>query len=211
MSHPVVILGAGGHAKVLVEALLASAKAIVGVVDPDPALAGRTVHGIPIIGNDDEVMKYPKDSVCLVNGMGSVGCLFRRRELFERFKAKGYTFVPVVHPSAVIASGVELGEGAQVMAGAVIQPGCRIGANTILNTRTSIDHDCRIGDHVHVAPGTVFSGDVSVGNTSHIGPGVTIIQGIAIGQGCVVGAGSVVLKNIPDGVTAYGVPAKVVD
>lgn len=210
MSLPVIILGAGGHAKVLINALLASAVKIIGAVDPDPTKVGVSILGVPILGDDRDVLKYPRDAVRLVNGLGSVGVPTRRKELFDRFTAEGYKFATVVHPSAVIATAVEIDEGAQVMAGVVIQPGCHIGINAILNTRSSIDHDCRIGDHVHVAPGAVLSGDVSVGNVSHIGPGTTIVQGITIGQLSVVGAGSVVLKNVPDGSKAYGVPAKVI-
>jgi len=210
MNFPVLVLGAGGHAKVLIEALSASSIEILGVVDPDPALMGVTVLGVPVLGDDQEVLKYSSGAVRLVNGLGSIGLPNRRQSLFEQFKAEGYNFETVVHPSAVVASDAQLGEGSQVMAGVVIQPGCRIGMNAVLNTRVSIDHDCCIGDHVHIAPGTVLSGNVSVGKSTHIGTGSTIIQGINVGRHTVVGAGSVLLKDVPSGVTVYGVPAKVV-
>ena len=210
MNYPVLVLGAGGHAKVLIEALLASSVEIFGVVDPNPALAGKVVQGVPVLGDDREVLMYPCDAVHLVNGLGSVGLPTRRQSLFEQFKVGGYVFATVVHPSAVVAADAQLGEGSQIMAGVVIQPGCRVGANAILNTRASIDHDCCIGEHVHIAPGSILSGNVSVGRSSHIGTGATIIQGINVGRHSVVGAGSVVLKNVPDGATVYGVPAKVV-
>lgn len=208
MSLPVIVLGAGGHAKVLIDALLASDTEIIGAVAADSAQKGKFVGTVPILGGDEEVLKYSQNAVCLVNAVGSVGLPFRRRELFVRFKWQGYSFATVVHPSAVLASGIEFGEGAQIMAGVVVQPGCSIGANTIINTRTSVDHDCCIGDHVHIGPGTVLCGNVSIDNCSHVGPGVTIIQGTSIGKRCVVGAGSVVLNNFSDGMTVYGVPAK---
>lgn len=210
MSLPIIILGAGGHAKVLIEGLLTSSAVIKGAIDSNPMLAGMAVHGIPILGDDDEVLKYPKDTVLLVNVLGSVASPNGRRELFKKFKSKGYNFATVIHPSTVVSSYVIMGEGSQVMAGVVIQPGCRIGNNSIINTKASIDHDCQIGDHVHIAPGATLSGGVSVGNGSHIGAGVTIIQEVKIGQHCIVGAGSVVVKDVPDGKTVYGVPAKVV-
>ena len=210
MNFPVLVLGAGGHAKVLIEALSTASVEILGVVDPDPALMGMTVLGIPVLGDDREVLKYSSGTVRLVNGLGSIGLPNRRQSLFEQFKAKGYNFATVVHPSAVVAADAQLGEGSQVMAGVVIQPSCHIGANSILNTRVSVDHDCHIGDHVHIAPGSVLSGNVSVGKSSHIGTGSTIIQGINVGRHTVVGAGSVLLKDVPSGVTVYGVPAKVV-
>src|SRR6266571_4080705 len=208
MSLPVIILGAGGHAKGLVDALLAASAVIAGIVDPDPALTGTKVLGVPVLGGDDIVNEYPPSEIQLVNGLGSVGLPVKRQQLFEKFKGMGYKFATVVHPSAVIASDVVLGEGVQVMAGVVIQPGCRIGINSIINTRASVDHDCAIGDHVHIAPGVTMSGGVTVGTCSHIGTGATVIQGISIGNGCLVAAGAVVTNNIIAGAMVRGVPAR---
>lgn len=208
MSLPVIVLGAGGHAKVLIDTLLASSAVIAGIVDPDHTLAGTTILGVPVLGGDNVVNDSPLSEVQLVNGLGSVGLPVKRQQLFERFKGLGYNFATVVHPSAVLASDVELGEGTQVMAGAVIQPGCRIGINSIINTRTSVDHDCIISDHVHIAPGVTMSGGVKVGKMTHIGTGATMIQGISIGSGCLVAAGAVVTKDIADGAMVRGVPAR---
>jgi len=96
------------------------------------------------------------------------------------------------------------------MAGAVIQPGCAIGANTVVNTHTTVDHDCNLAGHVHLAPGAVLSGGVTVGEATHVGAGTTIIQGVRLGARVLIGAGSLVTQDMPDGVTAYGIPAKVV-
>jgi UDP-perosamine 4-acetyltransferase len=210
MTIPVLVLGAGGHAKVLVEALLAGAAVIAGVVDANPELNGMQLLGVPVLGGDELVETFPPSEILLVNGIGSVGLPFRRRELFERFKNRGYRFATVVHPSAIIASDVELEEGAQIMAGAVIQPGSRIGSNAVINTRASVDHDCTIGEHTHIAPGVTLSGAVSVGGVCHVGTGATVIQGITIGSQSVIGAGALVLKDVPSSVTVRGVPAKVV-
>lgn len=208
MSLPVLLLGAGGHAKVLVEALLKAGELIAGIVDPDPKLVGANIFGIPVLGGDSVVSEFPSSEILLVNGLGSVGLLSKRQQLFERFKAMGYNFAIVVHPSAVIASDVGLGEGSQIMAGAVIQPGSCIGMNSIINTRASVDHDCTIYDHVHIAPGVTLSGGVAVGACSHIGTGATVIQGISINNGCLVAAGAVVTKDISDGAKVRGVPAQ---
>lgn len=208
MSLPVIVLGAGGHAKVLIEALLRSSRVIAGIVDANPQLVGGDLLGVPVLGADDVVEGFRPAEVQLVNGLGSVGAVNRRQLLFEKFKPMGYTFATVIHPCAVIASDVTLGEGAQVMAGAVIQPGCRIGIDTIINTRASVDHDCAIGDHVHISPGATLSGAVTVGARCHIGTGATVIQGISIGADCLVAAGAVVVRHVADGTKVRGVPAR---
>lgn len=203
---PVIVLGAGGHARVLIDALLLKGVAILGVTAP--AIEGAPPFGLPFLGADLAVDAHPVASIRLVNGLGSTRQPGARREIFERFKAKGYKFESVVHPSAVIARNVELGEGVQVMAGAVIQTGGRIGANSIVNTRVAVDHDCRIGAHAHLAPGATLCGDVRVGENAHVGSGASIIQGISIGDDVLVAAGAVVIRNVPAGAAVSGVPAR---
>lgn len=210
MSLPVIVLGAGGHAKVLINALQLCSVQVLGITDPDSALVGQAVLGVPIIGTDDELQNYSAGEVLLVNGLGSVGLPLARRRLFDEYRKLGFAFATVIHPAAVVGADVEIGEGSQVMAGAVLQPGVCIGKNVIINTRASVDHDCQIGHHTHIAPGTTLSGDVHVGVGSHVGTGVSIVQGVRIGDGSLIGAGSVVLKDLPSGVKAYGCPAKVV-
>ena len=208
MRRPVIILGGGGHAKVAIGALLAAGVPILGIADPDPSLTGRTVLGVPFLGDDEAVLAHPPGTVELVVGLGSTGLPEKRASLFEAFKKRGYSFASVISPSAVVGVEVVLLEGAQVMAGAVIQPGTTIGRNAIVNTRASVDHDCVIGAHTHIAPGVTLSGFVHVGEGSLIGTGASVIQGIHIGKGCLVGAGSVVLQDLPDGTKAWGVPAR---
>lgn len=208
MSPPVIVLGGGGHARVLIDALRGKAVPIRGIVEADPARHGQMLLDVPIIGGDDAVLQMSPDSVRLVNGIGTVRVAAARRRIYESFRAHGYRFACVIHASAIVAPDAALGEGAQVMAGAVLQTGCRIGENAIINTRAAVDHDCRIGDHVHVSPGATLCGNVEVGEGSHIGAGATVIQGIRIGSGCMVAAGAVVTRNLPDGVTVAGVPAR---
>lgn len=210
MSLPVIVLGAGGHAKVLIEALLASSAVITGIVDPDQTLLGTKLFGVPVLGGDEVLSEFPSSEVLLVNGLGSIGLPIRRRKLFEKFINLGYNFSTVVHPSAIVASDVTLCDGSQIMAGVVIQPGTRIGSNVLINTMASVDHDCFIGDHTHVAPGVTLSGSITVGALSHIGTGATVIQGICIGEGSLVGAGALVLRDLPSGATAVGVPARLI-
>jgi sugar O-acyltransferase (sialic acid O-acetyltransferase NeuD family) len=194
----------------VIEALLASSAIVAGIVDPDPAWEGRTLLGVPVLGGDDVVLQYPRNEVRLANGIGSVGLPQKRMEVFERFEAMGFAFTLVIHPSAVVASDAEIGNGTQIMAGAVIQPGSRIGCNAIVNTKASVDHDCIIGDHVHLAPGVTLSGGVTVGAGTHIGTGATVIQGVRIGCNSLIGAGALVLRDVLEGLTVVGNPAKVV-
>ncbi|MEN6318279.1 MAG: acetyltransferase [Syntrophaceae bacterium] len=208
MSLPVIVLGAGGHAKVLMDVLLVNRITVLGMTDARPEKAGSRIMGIPVIGNDDVLIQYPPDTIELVNGIGSAGNPEKRIRIFETYKARGYHFTTVIHPSAIIAADVAVGEGTQIMAGSIIQPGCRIGVNAILNTGVVVDHDCQIGDHVHLAPGVVLSGDVKVGDQSHIGTAAAVIQGVSIGMLARIGAGAVVVRDIPSGVKAIGVPAK---
>lgn len=205
---PLIVIGGGGHAKVLVSTLMLCNRNILGYADPNPAAAG--LLGIECIGDDDVVMTHDPTEVRLVNGVGSTGPVARRKEIYERFSRAGFNFAGVIHPSASVAAEVEIEEGVQIMAGAVIQPGSRIGANAIVNSGAIIDHDCVVGFHAHVAPGAVLSGNVRIGAGTHIGTGACIIQGISVGAGSVVGAGAVVVKDVPPSVTVIGVPAKVI-
>ena len=208
MSLPVIVLGAGGHARVLIDALRTRSASILGITEADHGKHGQMVFDVPIIGDDSALLRFPPESHRLVNGLGTVRVSMLRRQLFDGFKSKGYFFAAVVHASAIVAADVILAEGAQIMAGAVLQTGCRIGENVIINTRVAVDHDCLIGNHVHVSPGATLCGNVAVGEGSHIGAGATVIQGIRIGRDCMVAAGAVVIRDIPDGVSVAGVPAK---
>jgi len=135
VSLPIIVLGGGGHGRVVVDALLRAGAAVFGVIDPDPGVAARLPQGVPWLGGDDVLANHPPARYRLANGIGGIGDS-RRRRLFERFKQAGYAVVRIEHPAATIArSGVTLGEGCQIMAGAVIQPGTRIGAGAIVNTR----------------------------------------------------------------------------
>jgi UDP-perosamine 4-acetyltransferase len=208
MSLPVLIVGGGGHAKVLIEVLRLLSKKILGIFELDPTRINQDVLGIHVIGTDEMISGYAPTSLQLVNAVGSVQITKVRKNVFDKFKESGYTFATVIHPSAVVASDVILGEGAQIMAGVVIQPGSTIGMNAIVNTKTSVDHDCFIGDHVHLSPGVTLSGSVRVLDGSHIGTGATIIQGITIGRNSLIGAGSVVVNDVPANAEFVGVPAR---
>lgn len=208
MNKPVIVIGAGGHAKVVVDALLAVQALLVGITDADRNKKGERLMGISVLGGDDVLADYPPETVDLVLGVGSVRVSNHRQTLFEKLKAAGYRFRTVVHPSAVVSSQVLLGEGCQVMAGAVIQADATLGANVLVNTRVAVDHDCRIGDHVHLGPGSVLCAGVDVGTGAHLGSGSTILQGVRIGRAVQVGAGALIIRHCADGTCHVGVPAR---
>jgi sugar O-acyltransferase (sialic acid O-acetyltransferase NeuD family) len=199
-NKPVIIMGAGGHTKVLMDALKQQESEILGVVTPEYE-TGYLFNGIKVLGSDETVYEYNSSEISLVNGLGALPGNIKRWKIAETMRKQGYHFRSVIHPNATIAISVKIEEGVQVMAGAVIQTDCRIGCDTIINTGVVIDHDCEIGGNCHIAPGVVFSGGVTVGNCTHIGTGTTVIQNITIGNNSVVASGSVIYKDIPGNVT----------
>lgn len=201
---PVIIIGGGGHGRVVIDALKAAGHTIAGVVDRDPSTEARLSPGIRYLGGDDALDSFNPNAILLANGFGSIGRVDNRRRIFEQLSGRGFRFATVRHPSAIVAFDVQLGEGAQIMAGAVVQTGARIGKNVIVNTSASVDHDCEIGMHSHIAPGVVLSGGVQIGAACHVGTGAMVIQGIVIGTEVVIGAGAVVITNVEPGVSFVG-------
>jgi sugar O-acyltransferase (sialic acid O-acetyltransferase NeuD family) len=205
----VIILGAGGHAKVLIDSLMASGVSVWGCTTLDRHLVNSNLLGVPVHIGDQVIEQFDKNHIELVNGVGSSSLVNKNRQkIYNLWKSKGYKFHSVIHPNASIEQSVKLESGVQIMSGVTIQPDCFIGENTIINTRASIDHDCKIGKNVHIAPGVIMSGGVTVGDGSFIGVGAVVIQGVKIGSGCMVAAGAVAVKDIPDNCSVKGVPAK---
>lgn len=195
--RPLVLLGAGGHARVLVALAHAAGRKILGVCDP--VLAADQIscwEGLDVLGNDSVVERFSPRSVALMLGVGQLVANTRREVIYDLWVARGYDFPILIHPAAWIAPNVVMGGGVQVMAGAIIQSGCMIGENCIINTRAGIDHDCNIGRNVHLAPGATLCGSVTVDDRAFIGAGATVIQGIRIGRNSVVGAGVTLVRDV---------------
>jgi UDP-perosamine 4-acetyltransferase len=206
---PVLILGAGGHGRVLMDILRSNGGTLLGILDRDAALHGTQIDDLAVLGDDRLVAKYAAGAVLLANGLGNRARsgdsgLGARRALFTAFKANGYQFVSVVSRDATVSPRAILEEGCQIIARAVVHPGCVIGANAIVNTGAQVDHDCIIGAHSHVAPGAVLCGNVTVGVGSHIGAGAVVIEGVKIGAGAIVPAGCVVTREVIAGATVSG-------
>lgn len=206
MNKPVIIIGNGGHATVLVEILIAQEKEIIGYTDLKEE---QSVVNLKYLGTDDVITEgYDAEKVELVLGLGTVSASVTRKNLFEYFESRGFKFASIIHPTAILSPSTKIGQGVQILSGVILQANVSICDNSIINTGSIIDHDCHIGKHVHIAPGATLSGGVQIGDNCHIGVGTSIIQSVSIGNETTIGAGSVVVKDIGIGKTAYGVPAK---
>jgi len=208
----VVGLGAGGHARVVIDILrLTNAHNIVGLLDADQNLWKTEVAGVPVLGGDDLLPGlYAQGTRHAFIGVGTTGDPRPRQFLYQKVLDCDFQIVSAVHPQSIISADTQIGRGATIMAGAVINPGARLGDNVIVNTKASVDHDCVIGNHVHISVGVTFGGGVSVGDRTMIGIGAVIMPGLRIGADAVVGAGSVVTKDVPENTVVIGCPAKVV-
>ena len=205
MGEAIILFGAGGHAKVVLDAVrLASPGTVVYVLDDDPAAAGRSLLGAQVVGGRDWIARHG-GGLPIVPAIGANGL----RADFARWVLDGGgRLASVVHPAACVAASARIGAGAFIAAGAVINADAEIGEAAIVNTRASIDHDCRIGFAAHIAPGATLCGGVEIGARALIGAGSTVIPLGRIGADAVVGAGSVVISGIAEGVRAAGCPAR---
>ena len=203
--QPLLMMGAGGHAKVLHALALALGNTIVGVCDPLLARQGQTLwRGVPVLGGDEALEQFDPAAVGLINGIGQLAGSRVRQDVYTRLRDSGFVFPTLVHPAAWVCDAAKLAPGVQIMAGAIIQPDCCIGENSIVNTRASVDHDCSIGAHVHIAPGTVICGSVDIEDGVFIGSGATVIQGLMVGDAAVVGAGVTLTRNLERGQILLG-------
>lgn len=209
-SPSVIVIGAGGHARVVADALLCVGAGVLGFTDPDPSRWGLPHFGLPVLGGDDVLAGHDPATVRLANGLGMVdarGSLLRRR-VQEALTARGWRFVAVRHPSGVISPRATLADDVQVLAGAVIQPGASLETGAIVNSRAVVEHDVHVGAWTHVAPGAVICGDARLGEHTHVGAGATVRQGLRIGDRCLIGLGAAVVCDLPPSTVAAGVPAR---
>ncbi len=200
----VLIIGAGGHAKVVADILQLCGHHILGCLDDNPQSWGTSCLGLPVLGAIADYAKYQPDG--LVIGIGSNGV---RQTLVNRLGEPARAlWINAIHPRATFAASAKIGRGVVIAAHAVINPNTIIGNHAIINTGATVDHDCQIGDYAHIAPGSHLAGGVTVGAGAFVGIGTSVVPGVAVGEWATVGAGAVVLRAVPARATAYGVPAK---
>ncbi|MCP4202442.1 MAG: acetyltransferase [bacterium] len=203
MSERILVLGAGGHAKVVVSTLQDAGRKPHKVLDDDSAKWAKQVLNTPIGGPITDLAKESPD--CVITAFGD------NRLRAEKAGSMTVNWTTAVHPTAYVHPSAVLGPGTLVCAGAIVQPGARIGAHAIINTGASIDHDCELGDFVHLAPGARLAGNVRVGPGTLIGIGSVVVPGVVIGEWARLGAGAAVTGDLPSNCIAVGVPARLLE
>ncbi len=200
-----ILIGGGGHSKVMLDAAICAGIEIHGFVDDDPTAPITKMQKCPAhVGALDDVTKYTQCCPIL-----AVGDLPLRARLIGQIGDVDFA-QPIVHPSAVVAPSAMVALGVFVGPGAMINADAKICSHAMINTGAIVEHDCRVGINAHVGPRAVLGGGVQVGGHSLIGIGAAVLPGVKIGTGVIVGAGAVVVEDIEDGATVVGVPARVV-
>lgn len=230
----VIVVGTGGHSKVVIEIIEAvGLYKIIGLVD-DFAKKGDLFLGYKIIGGIDVIKDLKADTQpasdrspdkleralgqqaladqSIDAGIVAIGDNYNRSQVAARILNlnPSFKFFSAIHPSAVVSKRAAIGSGSVVMAGAVVNCDAKIGIHVVINTKSSVDHDCEIGDFASVAPGATLGGYVNLGRSATVSVGAIVGRKVKIGENSLIGAGSVVLSDIPANKLAYGVPAKAV-
>jgi sugar O-acyltransferase (sialic acid O-acetyltransferase NeuD family) len=204
----IVILGAGGHGQVVADILWAMRRDgfdidVIAFLDDDPALVGRTILDVPVLGPIADLASLPHDGVVVAIGDNRV-----RQRIFLKLQEQGEHFMMAKHPSAVVGVHALVGTGTVIAANAVVNTGSVIGQNVIVNTACIVDHHSHVGNHAHIGPGAHLGGEVRVDEGALVGIGAIILPQRHVGHWSTVGAGAVVVKNVGDQVTVTGNPAR---
>jgi sugar O-acyltransferase (sialic acid O-acetyltransferase NeuD family) len=197
-SSSILVYGAGGHGKTLID-LLRTLRCyrIVGVIDDDASVEG--VSGVPVLGGADRLETLRADGIALaVNAVGTVGAAHARLRVAGALARAGFLVPTLVHPSAVVEPSALLARGAQILARAYIGSDSMVGPDTIVNTGAIVSHDCTLGHHVHLTPGAIIAGGVHVGDRTLIGMGATVFVGVSIGADVLIGNGARIHADVPD-------------
>jgi len=208
----VVIIGAGGFGREVLDVFLAENEVskrweILGFVDDDPELQGKTLNGYPVLGSFDWFKTINPREIKVITAVGNNEV---RRKVVEKVQSIGLEFCSVVHPNVIMTPFVSIGQGVVVTAGCIFTNQIKIGNHVIVNLDVTIGHDTIIEDFVNLNPGVHINGNNKIQEGAYVGSGAVTIQDITIGKWSIIGAGAVVVMNIPEKVVAVGVPAKVV-
>ncbi len=202
----IVVFGAGGHAKVVLDVLEHAGRyVVVGLLDSSVDLHGKTRWGYKVLGGRDQFAVLKRRGVARL--IVALGDNRNRQSVYEEAVKAGFELVTAIHPFAQLGKGVVIGPGSLLVAGTVVNVDAEVGANVIINTGATVDHDCRIGSHAHLSPGVHLAGSVTVGELTQIGIGAVVLPNLTVGRACIVGAGAVVRESVPDGAVVAGNPA----
>ena len=204
MSSGLLIIGAGGHGKVVADAAQRQGKwEKLGFLDDKPGLS-EPILGLSILGSIQSaagfIGAYPDVAI-------AIGGPVRRLQLIEQLSAFGFNLPVIRHPSAVVSPHATVQAGSVLFAQSVVNADARLGIGCIVNTSASVDHDCVLGDGVHLSPGAHLAGGIQIGRASWIGIGACVRENVQIGEHVIVGAGAVVVSNVQDSLTVVGAPA----
>ncbi|QBM76835.1 acetyltransferase [Sphingomonas sp. AAP5] len=202
-SQDIVVLGAGGHAKVVIDLLRETNWRVVALTDADDT--ARTVMGVPVVGTDEKLEELWRNGIRAA--FVALGSNALRERIGDRLLARGFALPAAVSTRAAVSPSAQIGQGVAVMAGAAINAEAVIGDFAIVNTQAGVDHDCVIGRGAHIGPGSALAGCVRIGARSFLGVGCNVIPEKTIGSDVMVGAGSLVIRDLPDGCLAFGAPA----
>ncbi len=207
---PLIGLGAGGHAKVVIDAVRLDRRyQVIGLTDPNRELHRGRIMGVDVLGDDCLLSQlFEQGARAAFVGVGTYAGTAVRAKLYRFAAGLGYRFPTIVHPAATVSTAATLGPGCVVLAAAVINAEAHVGVNAIINTGAIVEHDCQVGDHAHVATGARLAGNVWLDEGALVGAGATVLPGVRIGAGAVVGGGAVVTRDVCDGAVVVGVPAR---
>lgn len=206
-SKQVVLIGAGGGSRDILDILDACGRDVLGfVVDPQYAVPDRIVNGRPVLGGFDWLSRH----VTSVEAICGVGASQHRFQLIQRANALRAAFCSVIHPSAILTRRTDIGEGSCIGAGCVLTNNIRIGNHVQINIGCTISHDTVLDDFVTLSPGVHVAGNVTLQTGCFVGIGVNIIEKKTIGAWSIVGAGSTITQDVPPNTTVVGVPGRVI-
>ncbi len=202
-------LGAGGHARSVLEAIRsAGIYAPIGLIDDNTHAHGTLVLDVLVRGGRDQLDVLRAHAAHAFVGVGGLNAPGSRERVFLLLRSEGFTLPEIIDARAHLAPSATLGSGAQILAGSVVDSEVVIGENTIVNLGAVIAHQSVVGAHAHIAPGAILCGDVTIGQGTHIGAGAVVLEGRTVGANVMVGAGAVVTRDIADGLVVIGTPAR---
>lgn len=209
MNQPVILIGSGGHAKVLIDILHTIKNYTIIGVTSNSLKRGDLFEGYKVLGEDSVIAEFSPQIHLIAMGLGGYRNNILRGEVYSYIKNLGFTFMNVIHPRAILSESTKLGEGVVIFPGVIVNTEVVIGNNTIIATGSTIDHETIIGNNVLISAGVTIGANVHIQDNSLLALGAKVVSGMTIGRNAVVAAGAVVINNVRENEIVYGVPAKV--